>query len=88
MEFYKIGKFIREMRLSNSDAKDSICNRAELQAVFASAALLLHSEHSLQPRLVADTIYFYGLDYSPLNSAKLSSSSEVTLNNVVIERKE
>ena len=33
---------------SNFDAKDSICNRAAgLQAMFASAAVLLHSEHSL-----------------------------------------
>jgi len=35
------------LKVSNSDAKDSICNRAGLQAVFASAAVLLHSEHSL-----------------------------------------
>ena len=36
--------------VSNSDTKDSICKWAWLQAVFASAAVLLHSEHSLQPR--------------------------------------
>ena len=36
-----------QFKVSNSDAKDSICNRAGLQAVFASAAVLLHSEHSL-----------------------------------------
>ena len=33
--------------VSNSDTKDSICKWAWLQAVFASAAVLLHSEHSL-----------------------------------------
>jgi hypothetical protein len=33
--------------LSNSDAKHSICNWVGLQAVFASATVLLHSEHNL-----------------------------------------
>ena len=38
--------FANPFGLSNSEAKDSICNWAELEAVFASAAVLLHSEHS------------------------------------------
>ena len=35
------------LEIINSDAKDSICNSAGLQAVSASAEVLPHSEHSL-----------------------------------------
>ena len=56
-------KTLETLNVSNSDAKDSICNRAGLQAVFASAAVLLHSEHSLKPHPVADTIFSVGVAY-------------------------
>ena len=43
----KLGKLAKGFPLSNYDAKDSICNWPGLLAVFASAAVLLHSGHSL-----------------------------------------
>ena len=49
--------------ISNSDAKDSICNWVGLQALFASAAELLHSKHSMYPHLVADTIFSVVVTY-------------------------